>query len=141
MILFEFQLREFADIIMMATLHTMGTEYDEVPKEHQDAIDETVRKFTANYRKGMIESRTEVNRVWISNYREFRQTFPGDQEARLVEANLKGEVQRQMRENMGIQEGYSAAYNSESFACFDTVSAKFYHNRVDVVVLFTSTAG
>lgn len=141
MILFEFQLREFADLIMMATLHTMGTEYEEVPKEHQAAIDEAVKAFTANYRQGLVESGVTVNRAWISNYREFRRTFEDDQEAKHVEAQLKEEIQRNLRENLGIQESYAASYDSENFACFDTVSAKFYFGKVDVTVVFTSTAG
>lgn len=84
----------------------------------------------------------QVNQVFIVNYREFRSTFEGDNDSKVVTNNLYKEVEKSLNdsENPHVKTSYWPNYDDEGFAEFEVVEAKFFHGKANLKVKFICTA-
>lgn len=82
----------------------------------------------------------KLKRIWITNYREFRGTFEGDEEAASVEKNLKAEAEVMIRK-CSLALTIPAAYDDFGDALFDVTSFKVLpNNEIIINVIYTGTA-
>jgi hypothetical protein len=82
----------------------------------------------------------KLKRIWITNYKEFRRTFEGDEEAASVEKNLKAEAEALIRKSR-LDFTISAPYDDFGYALFDVTSFKVLpNNEIIINVIYTGTA-